>query len=157
VRPIVFAVLRLIRSSNLVGRSTGMSAGFAPLRIFDKTSSAAELLGSAHRIGHKRANHDRFSVGKNRGDSLLKREVSDELSFCVNRGVVRNEKCVRPVPSDYGEGVGIVNGGMFRKSQRHTQHHRRVPNCLRRRAFPNFLHPEKGDADRFRNGFLEEL
>jgi hypothetical protein len=33
VRPICFAVFRLITSSNFVGCSTGMSAGFAPLRI----------------------------------------------------------------------------------------------------------------------------
>jgi len=34
VRPRAFAVLRLTTSSNLVGRSTGRSAGLAPLRIF---------------------------------------------------------------------------------------------------------------------------
>ena len=33
VRPICFAVLRLITSSNLVGCSTGRSAGLAPFRI----------------------------------------------------------------------------------------------------------------------------
>ena len=33
VRPICFAVLRLITSSNFIGRSTGRSAGFVPLRI----------------------------------------------------------------------------------------------------------------------------
>src|SRR6185437_11874300 len=33
VRPSVLAVLRLITNSNLVGCSTGRSAGFAPLRI----------------------------------------------------------------------------------------------------------------------------
>src|SRR5262249_20435376 len=33
VRPSAFAVARLMTSSNLVGRSTGMSAGLAPLRI----------------------------------------------------------------------------------------------------------------------------
>ena len=33
VRPICFAVLRLITSSNFVGCSTGRSAGLAPLRI----------------------------------------------------------------------------------------------------------------------------
>jgi hypothetical protein len=34
VRPICFAVLRLITSSNLVGCSTGRSAGLAPLQDF---------------------------------------------------------------------------------------------------------------------------
>src|SRR5262249_49925862 len=33
VRPSAFAVLRLITSSNLVGCTTGRSAGFAPLRM----------------------------------------------------------------------------------------------------------------------------
>src|SRR5712671_5213567 len=33
VRPSIPAVLRLITSSNLVGRSTGKSEGFSPLRI----------------------------------------------------------------------------------------------------------------------------
>src|SRR5437899_9199682 len=33
VRPRAFAVFRLMTSSNLVGCSTGRSAGFAPLRI----------------------------------------------------------------------------------------------------------------------------
>jgi len=33
VRPSALAVLRLITSSNLVGRITGRSAGFSPLRI----------------------------------------------------------------------------------------------------------------------------
>src|SRR5262249_46983311 len=32
-RPSAFSVLRLITSSNLVGRSTGKSEGFSPLRI----------------------------------------------------------------------------------------------------------------------------
>ena len=36
VRPSALAVLRLITSSNLVGCSTGMSAGFTPLRILSK-------------------------------------------------------------------------------------------------------------------------
>src|SRR5262249_51936943 len=33
VRPICFAVFRLMTNSNFVGCSTGRSAGFAPLRI----------------------------------------------------------------------------------------------------------------------------
>jgi hypothetical protein len=36
VRPSAVAVFRLITSSNFVGRSTGRSAGFAPLRILSK-------------------------------------------------------------------------------------------------------------------------
>jgi hypothetical protein len=47
------------------------------------------------------------------GDSLRNPEVSDALSVDVVRRVVRDEKCVRPVPCHQSEGVGIVGGGMF--------------------------------------------
>jgi hypothetical protein len=46
VRPICFAVFRLIANSNFVGCSTGRSAGFAPLRILS-TYVAARLKLSA--------------------------------------------------------------------------------------------------------------
>jgi len=42
VMPSAFAVFRLIRSSNRVGCSIGMSAGFAPLSILS-TNTAARL------------------------------------------------------------------------------------------------------------------
>ena len=42
VRPICFAVFRLITNSNFVGCSTGMSAGFVPLRILS-TIAAVRL------------------------------------------------------------------------------------------------------------------
>jgi hypothetical protein len=42
VRPSAFAVLRLMMNSNLLGNSTGRSAGFAPLRILS-TRAAARL------------------------------------------------------------------------------------------------------------------
>src|SRR5262249_8216842 len=40
VRPIAFAVIRLIASSNLVGCSTGKSSGFAPRKILSTYSAA---------------------------------------------------------------------------------------------------------------------
>src|SRR5215510_2483850 len=40
VRPIAFAAIRLIASSNLVGCSTGKSPGFAPRRILSTYSAA---------------------------------------------------------------------------------------------------------------------
>src|SRR5262249_54987905 len=40
VRPSAFAVFRLITSSKLVGRSTGRSAGLAPLRILSTKTAA---------------------------------------------------------------------------------------------------------------------
>src|SRR5215510_2227736 len=42
VRPSALAVLALITSSNLVGCSTGRSAGLAPLRIFEATGHSAD-------------------------------------------------------------------------------------------------------------------
>src|SRR5262249_29953333 len=43
VRPIVFAVCRLMTNSNLVGCTTGRSAGFAPLRIRPVYTPASRL------------------------------------------------------------------------------------------------------------------
>src|SRR5262249_8020586 len=40
VRPSTFAVFRLIAKLNFVGSSTGMSAGFAPLKILSTTPAA---------------------------------------------------------------------------------------------------------------------
>ncbi|MBI1996211.1 MAG: hypothetical protein HYU31_12865 [Deltaproteobacteria bacterium] len=45
VRPRALAVLRLSTNSNLIGCSTGMSAGFVPLRILS-TKTATRLYGS---------------------------------------------------------------------------------------------------------------
>src|SRR5262249_55439374 len=44
VSPIAFAVLRLTNSSNLVGCSTGRSAGFAPCRILSTSDAARRYL-----------------------------------------------------------------------------------------------------------------
>src|SRR4029450_8668463 len=46
VRPSAFAVLRLITSSNFVGRSTGRSAGLAPLRILSTNDAARRKLST---------------------------------------------------------------------------------------------------------------
>ena len=44
--PSAFAVLRLMTSSNVLGCSTGISAGFAPRRILSTTSAARR-----HKLG----------------------------------------------------------------------------------------------------------
>jgi hypothetical protein len=49
VRPIAFAVLRLITNSNFVGCSTGRSPGFAPLKILSTYS--ARRCCMANRLG----------------------------------------------------------------------------------------------------------
>ena len=54
VRPICFAVFRLMTSSNFVGCSTGRSAGFAPLEdLVDVGSGAPVQVGIAHAVAHK--------------------------------------------------------------------------------------------------------
>jgi hypothetical protein len=44
VNPIAFAVFRLTTSSNVVGCSTGMSAGFVPFKILSTISAARRYL-----------------------------------------------------------------------------------------------------------------
>src|SRR5262249_16845437 len=46
VRPICFAVLRLITNSNFIGRSTGRSAGLAPFRILSTYVAARRKLSA---------------------------------------------------------------------------------------------------------------
>src|SRR5262249_8321938 len=48
VRPRALAVLRLITSSNLVGCSTGRSAGFAPLRILSTNTATRRSVSSVY-------------------------------------------------------------------------------------------------------------
>jgi hypothetical protein len=47
VKPIAFAVLRFITNSNLVGCSTGSSAGLAPFRILSTRTAAARYISAS--------------------------------------------------------------------------------------------------------------
>ena len=62
--------------------------------LVDETGGAAIQIGRAHRVGHEPAGHDGFSVGKHSRNSLLGRELGNELPIGVIHGVVRNEQCV---------------------------------------------------------------
>ena len=54
VRPSVLAVLRLTMKSNLVGCSTGKSAGLAPLRILvHKGGRSPQVIGNVRAVGHQ--------------------------------------------------------------------------------------------------------
>ena len=53
MRPSALAVLRLMTSSNLVGCSTGRSAGFAPLRILRRSARPPERLSEAVAVAHQ--------------------------------------------------------------------------------------------------------
>ena len=56
VRPICFAVFRLMTNSNFVGCSTGRSAGLAPFKnLVDVNGGAPETLSFVGRIGHEAA------------------------------------------------------------------------------------------------------
>ncbi len=62
VRPICFAALRLMMNSNLIGCSTGRSAGFAPfMNLVDIRSGAPVQIGKVRAVGHEPAGFDKFS------------------------------------------------------------------------------------------------
>jgi hypothetical protein len=72
-RPSALAVLRLITNSNLVGCSTGRSAGLAPLRMRLHSSSGRPLRQLAHRIGC------RNSVGRSENGELDTSEIEQDI------------------------------------------------------------------------------
>ena len=80
MRPSAFAVLRLMASSNLVGRRMGMSAGFAPLRIWP--TMTATLWPSPHvgPVGHETAGFDELLVWVDRRQPVLFSQLNDQLS-----------------------------------------------------------------------------
>jgi hypothetical protein len=63
VRPICFAVFRLMTSSNFVGCSTGRSAGLAPFIIFVHVGGDAPVaVRGVRTVGHQPASIYSFSV-----------------------------------------------------------------------------------------------
>ena len=62
LRPSAFAVLRLMISSNLVGCSTGRSAGLAPLKILSDVGRGAAIeVGITHAVGEQASGLDELS------------------------------------------------------------------------------------------------
>ncbi len=85
VRPICLAVLRLITSSNFVGCSTGMSAGFVPFEnLVDHKRSALVAFGTVGSIGHQTTAVDKISWTVNRRQPIFCREVDDPFSIDAN-------------------------------------------------------------------------
>ena len=63
VRPICFAVLRLMTKSNFIGCSTGRSAGFSPIQDFvDEDRSALKNFGSISIVGGEAAGFDTWNT-----------------------------------------------------------------------------------------------
>jgi len=75
VTPIALAVLRLTRSSNFVGCSTGRSAGFAPLRILSMNAPARR---------YKVAPFRRRATTRAEGSSLRLKILRDSLGSLPN-------------------------------------------------------------------------
>ena len=82
VRPSALAVFRLITSSNLVGCSTGRSAGLAPFRILSTINGGAPVgfdpVGS---VGHQATAVDKISPRVYRRQPIFDRKVGDLFSI----------------------------------------------------------------------------
>ena len=58
--PSALAVVRLKTKSNLVGCSTGRSAGFAPRRTYRQSRRLPETVRKVWPIGHQKTGFDKF-------------------------------------------------------------------------------------------------
>src|SRR5207249_9997958 len=75
VRPRAFAVLTLMTSSNLVGCSTGRSAGLAPLRVLSIRGRAAKEIGKVRPIGQEATNLDELPRSRHSRQPILERQI----------------------------------------------------------------------------------
>ena len=74
--PSAFAVLRLIRKSNLVACWTGMSAGFSPLRMRPEADLAKQLF-NVRSVAHQPADIDRSAIPIDRRNRVACRKRSE--------------------------------------------------------------------------------
>ena len=82
-----FAVPRLMANSNFVGRITGISAMFAPLRI----NLDAHLVVGVHQIGpvtHQTSSQRKFANVINRRKCTLRRQLNETLAPRVEKRIV---------------------------------------------------------------------
>src|SRR5215470_20263270 len=99
-------------SSNLVGCSTGRSAGFAPLRIL-----STEVRGSPVHIVQTRAiGHDETSVHPlgprtHRWQTALCRELGDGRSVSIEHGAPIDENRAHVLSDHRRDGAAYVAGG----------------------------------------------
>ena len=106
VRPICFAVFRLMTSSNFVGCSTGRSAGLAPFKILS-TYKAARLvgIGAVGPVGHHAAAGDKISPRVNCRQVIFYRQVGDPF-------LIRKGQCAR----NHGETAATRLNRLFERA-----------------------------------------
>ena len=81
VKPSTLAVLRFMMSSNFVGCSTGISAGFAPFRIFvNKLRRATVHFSPVHSVRNQSASFYKILGSVNRRKSNLCCKIRDLLA-----------------------------------------------------------------------------
>jgi hypothetical protein len=75
VSPNAFAALRLTTNSNVVGCSTGKSAGLAPLRNFAGVNAdLANTFRDVGSVAHQPAGFDEFPLGENHRNAVARRQ-----------------------------------------------------------------------------------
>src|SRR5262245_54052054 len=77
IRPSALAVVKLMTRSNLVGCSTGMSAGFAPQNLVDMIGRAPPLVRPVWSIRHQTACFDVLPKRVHRRQSRAERQRVD--------------------------------------------------------------------------------
>src|SRR5215510_14902654 len=85
VSPSALAVLRFIRNSNLVGCTTGKSAGFSPENAAGVDTGLSPSIRKARRIAHKTADFHGLAPGVNRRHGMAGRQGDDLIGICKKR------------------------------------------------------------------------
>jgi len=86
VSPRALAVLRLITSSNLIGCSTGGSAGLSPLRTRARVQAGLPTcLGNASTIAHQTTGFRGLMQVITRGKSMLDRQCGELIALTEER------------------------------------------------------------------------
>ena len=93
VTPSAFAVLRFIRSSNVVGSSIGKSPGFAPLKILSTYEAARRKEPMVARtIGKQTACISEFPETVDSGKPVLQAKVGKFLDMTVHKRIGENDE-----------------------------------------------------------------
>ena len=105
VSPRTLAVLRLMTSSNLVGCSTGRSAGFSPWKdLVHVDTKAPEAVRFVQVIGEETPGLDITLVLVHGGQPTLGGEVDEPLSVDPPKWIRLQEECLRPCRGHRGKG-----------------------------------------------------
>ena len=97
VSPSALAVLRLMTNSNVVGCSTGRSAGFAPLRILSTyVGSAAVQIGDVRPVRHEPTDLRILTQRIHYGEAVLGGETYQASGVRVRERTRQNEEAIGP-------------------------------------------------------------